>query len=531
LAKLAASDADPQRLIRPIVLVQVERTGKDQRDTGFVHSEQVKEYLIQRLGVPEKAIAIKSAQSDDIEGLDLMDPGCPVEWIITKSALQEGWDCPFAYILVSLNNVGSGLSMTQLVGRVLRQPYQQRTAHRELNECYIYCLHRRAGDIAREVKKALEDEGYEGDAAVVDATVPGAGRSRTVRIRDQFAALYRPQFEGRIYLPRFCIKTGRDYAPLDYFLHLVSRVEVSRFAYDRIEWPLADTLREARDRFFRINLGEDIQRTEETLPDLLETDQQVLAWTVASLPFEYLSHKQLRLIVSRVYDRLCACELSGMVRNRLGLVKFVVRDKVDAFVRDQLDSQTEAAFIKLYDTGRLKFYLECAQCRFEVPPEIEVRTRRRLEHDDGEPITKSLFDYVDYQDVNDYERAVALFIDKHPQVLWWYRNLVGHEHFTVQGFRRNRIRPDFVVHGGTLQKPQNRVIVVESKGKHLEGNPDTEYKRKVADYFEKVGHKVSWQKLGEDFSDHVFRFQVLDEAQERGRDWRDELRKLLSAQA
>ncbi len=72
------------------------------------------------------------------------------------------------------------------------------------------------------------------------------------------------------------------------------------------------------------------------------------------------------------------------------------------------------------------------------------------------------------------------------------------------------------------------MIVVQSKGKHLEGNPDTIYKRKVTDYFEKVGKKVTWQKLGEGFADHVFRFQILDQAQLGGRDWSDELRRILA---
>lgn len=127
LSKLAAQHfKTSDKIIRPIVLVQVERTGKDQRDAGFVHSEDVKAHLL-RLGVHESAIAIKTSETDDIEGIDLLDPGCPVEWIITKSALQEGWDCPFAYVLVSLNNTGSQQSMTQLVGRVLRQPYAEKT--------------------------------------------------------------------------------------------------------------------------------------------------------------------------------------------------------------------------------------------------------------------------------------------------------------------------------------------------------------------------------------------------------------------
>jgi type III restriction enzyme len=123
LARLATEHyKETGKLIRPIVLVQVERTGKEQRDAGLVHSEEVKEHLMQRLGIAEAAIAIKTSEKDDIEGIDLLAEGCPIEWIITKAALQEGWDCPFAYILVSLNNTGSQQSMTQLVGRVLRQP-------------------------------------------------------------------------------------------------------------------------------------------------------------------------------------------------------------------------------------------------------------------------------------------------------------------------------------------------------------------------------------------------------------------------
>jgi type III restriction enzyme len=144
------------RYIRPIVLVQVERTGKDQREANFVHSEDVKAHLIDRLGVPAAAIAIKSSEKDDIEGMDLLAEGCPVEWIITKAALQEGWDCPFAYVLVSLNNTASQQSMTQLVGRVLRQPDVTKTAFDELNESYVYCLRKKAADITKEVKRALE---------------------------------------------------------------------------------------------------------------------------------------------------------------------------------------------------------------------------------------------------------------------------------------------------------------------------------------------------------------------------------------
>ena len=73
------------------------------------------------------------------------------------------------------------------------------------------------------------------------------------------------------------------------------------------------------------------------------------------------------------------------------------------------------------------------------------------------------------------------------------------------------------------------MVVVESKGKHLKGNEDTNYKRKVASYFDKVGQKVPWQKLAAEFEDETFRVQVLDEGEYTDRDWRDELKTLLEA--
>ena len=77
------------------------------------------------------------------------------------------------------------------------------------------------------------------------------------------------------------------------------------------------------------------------------------------------------------------------------------------------------------------------------------------------------------------------------------------------------------------EKSVARVVVVESKGRHLSGNPDTEYKRKIAGHFEKMEKKVSWQKLDEGFDKQKFRFQILDEGLYDS--WKDELSKLLCA--
>jgi type III restriction enzyme len=62
-----------------------------------------------------------------------------VRAIITKQALQEGWDCPFAYVLCALAAGAQPAAMTQLVGRILRQPQVAKTGREALDACYVLC--------------------------------------------------------------------------------------------------------------------------------------------------------------------------------------------------------------------------------------------------------------------------------------------------------------------------------------------------------------------------------------------------------
>jgi len=314
--------------------------------------------------------------------------------------------------------------------------------------------------------------------------------------------------------------------------HLVAHVDVDKFDYPGINWPLAEKLREAKDRFFRMTLGDRLPtRVTEQDVDLLESDEQVLAWLAASLKYDFLSHKQLRRLVGAVYDRLLQAEFREMLEDRLGLVKFVVRDHVDRFVQEQLDLHTERVFNQLLNRKRILFYLQCTQCNFQVPPTIRIERIgpiTSMHHDDAAPVENSLFDLVENESANSYERQVALVLDRDANVLWWFRNRVGEGNFSIQGPRKPRLYPDFVVQRRPDSRKFHSVLVIESKGAHLAGAEDTNYKRRVAEYFEKAGHRVTWQQLGRNFKDHVFRFQILDEHAELGRDWRDELRDLLA---
>lgn len=116
------------RYVRPIVLFQAQpKTGEDA--TSF---ERLREKLV-AAGIPETQIAIKTANINELKGVDLLSPECEIRYIITVNALKEGWDCPFAYILASLANKTSQVDVEQILGRVLRQPHATRQRNQLLN--------------------------------------------------------------------------------------------------------------------------------------------------------------------------------------------------------------------------------------------------------------------------------------------------------------------------------------------------------------------------------------------------------------
>jgi type III restriction enzyme len=83
--------------------------------------------LIKKCNIPEEHIAIKTSEKDDIEGIDLFERDCPIRYIITKQALQEGWDCSFAYILTILTNPKFANQHNPINRTYFRQPYAQKT--------------------------------------------------------------------------------------------------------------------------------------------------------------------------------------------------------------------------------------------------------------------------------------------------------------------------------------------------------------------------------------------------------------------
>jgi type III restriction enzyme len=144
--------------LRPIVLIQSEprRSGVD-----TLNFERVRNELISNHGIPANEIVVATGEEKGLEQLDadyslgIADPACPVKFVITQRALAEGWDCPFAYILVSMASLQSATAVEQLLGRVLRQPGASHRQNRALNQSYAFVVSHNFAETAGSLRDRL----------------------------------------------------------------------------------------------------------------------------------------------------------------------------------------------------------------------------------------------------------------------------------------------------------------------------------------------------------------------------------------
>ncbi|HEU4992641.1 MAG TPA: DEAD/DEAH box helicase family protein [Luteimonas sp.] len=151
LAKLAMEEPD---YIRPILLIQAENAN------GAATVEETRRHLVEADGVAANAIAVATGDQRDLDGIDLFAKDCPIEVIITKQALKEGWDCSFAYVFCSVAEVRSSKDVQQLLGRVLRMPYAKRRRQESLNKAYAHVVSSGFGRAAGELTQSLVDIGF-----------------------------------------------------------------------------------------------------------------------------------------------------------------------------------------------------------------------------------------------------------------------------------------------------------------------------------------------------------------------------------
>ncbi len=459
------------RYIRPIAVVRVERTGRDQRDGFRVHAEDVREYLIQNLSVSPNAIRVKSADNDELGREDLLLETSEVRWIITKAALMEGWDCPFAYLLVLLDNTRSQNALTQLVGRILRQPQARLTGVEALDRCYVYCWNLDVLKAVDQVRQGLQDEGLTG---LMDQVLSMDGDDPT---RSSISIPRREAFRDiDIKIPKVLHRYRDGWRKLDHLQDILAEVD-----WDEVRLPPIQNYTHDPPRMHQAEVDVDYTHPVVVHSEELEIDRTPrISWFTRRLsdivPNPWIAAK----FVLELFDKLKA---SGRTDEDIFDSRAGYAQQLREHLSKECNRLCKAIYERKLQEGIIRFDLY-TEPSHRLPDEIPLMIGDRdhtLERG-GTPVQLSLFDKVfEKQFDSDLEMDFAFHLDKelkeqneeppaNQSRKWWHR--VQREYY-VLGWRRDRIYPDFVAFGDI------RLNIFETKGDHLRGNPDTEYKTQV----------------------------------------------------
>ncbi len=481
--------AESGRYIRPILLVQVERTGADQRDGAHVHALDAKEWLMKVGGLDEAEIAVKTADTNDLatsENLDLLLPSNRVRAIITKQALQEGWDCSFAYVLCSLAASANLSAMTQLVGRILRQPHALKTGIAALDESYVLTHHANTADVVDAIKKGLEEDGMGDMVREIRTNDPANTKGpRKITRRAAFT-------NTEIYLPKvlwvndgvvreldyeedilFALDwTGLDVAPL------VAKIPVNASAADK-----------QMRRFRLADQGDErvVAELASTLPEVRQFDVPHAVRMISDVvPNAWWA----RAIVG---DVLSGMKARGFDQGLLGTLAGLIVEELRAWLSQVRNNKAEVLFRSQVTAGRIQFRLRTDHNNWKMPLDAET-----YEPEGAEKlgVEKSLFSPIYRGDFSSQdERDIAVYLDGAQALTWWHRN-VARSHYAIYGWRREKVYPDFIfgVQHGPLDR---RLVVLEVKGKHLAGNDDTEYKKALLQLVSESFSVENVERVGE----------------------------------
>jgi type III restriction enzyme len=144
--------------IRPLVLFQAQQHSSTQETVNW---QALKKCLVEDLKIAEDEIAVHTGTVRQLDGSDIKSRECKIKYVITVSALKEGWDCPFAYVLCSVQNLSSSTAVEQILGRVLRMPGAVRKQHDDLNHAYAFATSSGFIDSAKGLEDALVQSGFE----------------------------------------------------------------------------------------------------------------------------------------------------------------------------------------------------------------------------------------------------------------------------------------------------------------------------------------------------------------------------------
>lgn len=439
--------------IRPIALIQAQPKSQTQKT---VTVEDIKEYLLS-VKIFEEEIAIKTSERNDLDGVNLFSKKCKIRYIITVSALAEGWDCSFAYVLISVANVGAKIAVEQIIGRIIRMPYAKRKTIEALNRSYIFASAKNFNEAASNIISGLEKNGYSKlDLVGVSADGDGMEDPKEVKRavkKDFFVPLMSLGNEKLTFeeLIGEDFELAKQNAEFDFEIH-----------YDN-------------DGRAIIDIEDDNQwhKGKQQVLNLIYKDKNLskndlVQWLDKKLRFTILEKPDKVKFIEKVIDH----QLKKRSLSDLSVNRYILLERLGVVINNVLEEYAKEHFEQLMAKNAItvkpfESFPETITLKQEVPQEFNRNYYEKI-------------DKLNKEELNFVER---LDLDALPNIDFWVRSREKQDPFFIQGWRKGKFYPDFVA----LTKKGN-IVALEWKGEDRLSNEDTAYKVAIGWVWTKLGN-------------------------------------------
>lgn len=440
--------------IRPIALLQAEQEKESDTKTTV---KKIKDFLIKGRKIPEEEIAIKTSSTNELDGVNLFSQKCKIKYIITVNALAEGWDCSFAYILISVANIGSKVAVEQIIGRIVRMPNAQRKENEALNRCYIFASAKNFNEAANQIISGLESNGYS-KLDLINAT----DKNQKYELEVERA------FNKNLSVPVMSFEDEKlsfeDLIGEDFELSKQNHKFDFEIHYDNDGRVLIDI----QDQDKCVKSAQQILHI--TYKDKNFSKEELIQWIDKKLRFTMLDKPDKVSFIRKVVNyQLKKRTLSELSINRYILVtqlNEVITNILESYAKDKFDKYIKDKKIRTKPIDNFPHIITLSQ---EIPQEFNKNYYQKI-------------DKLNNEELRFIER---LDLDTLPNIKYWVRNREKKDPFFIQGWKRNKFYPDFIA----VTNNKN-IIALEWKGEDRVSNEDTQYKEEIARVWESLNNSL-----------------------------------------
>ena len=436
--------------IRPIALLQAQPQNKDGKT---ITVEQLKNFLLERK-IPAEQIAIKTSEKNELEGVDLFSKSCDIRYIITVNALAEGWDCSFAYVLISVANLGSKIAVEQIIGRIIRMPYAKRKANEDFNRSYVFASAQNFNEAANQIIGGLESNGYSRSDIISADKKDAVYELESKKVVSD--TLKVPMFAYEDDKLSFEDLIGEDFelakqdAKFDFQVH-----------YDNDGRAIIDIKKDdewTRGAQMTLKL---------TYSDKNFTKNELVQWLDKKLKFTLLLKSDKVAFI----DKAIEYQLKKYSLSELSVNRYVLADQLNIHIQNILEEYAKEKF-----EGLLK------KKKLVVKPFDAFSSSITLKQAVPQEFNKNYYEKIDKLNGEELNFVNRLDLDTLPNIKYWVRSREKMDPFYIQGWRKGKFYPDFVA-----VTKKGTIVALEWKGGDRISNEDTQYKVEIGETWEKLG--------------------------------------------